>query len=365
MKHTLLSNLCLIIGFNCLFLALGACGGRGGAKAPVAASSLTVTVTQAVSRQVERQVVASGSVAAWQEASLGVELTGIRVARVLVEVGAQVRAGQVLVELDKRTLEVQARQSDASLAQARASFDLARAQASRGESLRDQNLISKSNYDELLANLAKTKAQVDSAEGERDASRLRLGFATLRAPDAGIISGRFVQPGQIVASGVELIRLISRGRLEWRAEVSEADLPRIKIGALVQLSTTNGENIMGRIRAVSPSLDFQRRTALIYVDLPQPGSFRAGMFAEGRLAVGSANVLLIPRESVVFRDGYPYVFVLGQAGRVAQRRIEVGMAQANNIEVRAGLQPSDKLVVRGAGFLGDGDIVKVVVGSGI
>ena len=342
-------------------LALSACS-RGGNKAP-AASSLTVTLVAAERRQIDREIVASGSVAAWQEMSLGVEVAGLRVANVLVEPGDKVVAGQALVELDRRTLDVQARQAEASLAQARANAELAISQEKRGATLLERNLISTNDFEVLRANRSKAEAQVVSAEAERDASKLRLGFATLRAPDAGVISTRNVQPGQIVSGGGELLRLIRRGRLEWRAEVSENDLPRIKVGATVDLRGPAGDVVTGVIRAVSPSIDPQTRTALVYADLEKPGALRAGMFAEGRLRVGKADVTVIPRQSVVFRDGYPYVFVMGEGGKVLQRRIESGPPQGEFIEVRSGLKDGEKVVARGAGFLSDGDIVKVVDGS--
>lgn len=345
-----------------MLLSLAACSRSGKAPAPPAAS-MTVTVAEATRRSVEREVVASGSVAAWQEMSLGVELSGLRIASVLVEPGARVVAGQPLLELDRRTLDVQARQAEASLAQAKAGLDLARAQAARGETLRAQNLISGANFDELRANRARAEAQLASAEAERDAARLRLGFATLRAPDAGIVSARNAQPGQIVAAGTELLRLIRRGRLEWRAEVAETDLPRVKVGAAVELRSPDGARVSGTIRAVTPAVDPKTRAALVYADLPEPGALRAGMFAEGRLAVGAAEVSVVPRESVVFRDGYPYVFVPGEGGRVVQRRIETGPAQGDFIEVRSGLRPGERIVVRGAGFLGDGDLVKIVAAA--
>jgi len=342
-------------------LALAACSRGGGTGAP-AASSLTVTLTAAERRAVDREVVASGSVAAWQEMSLGVEVTGLRAANVLVEPGDKVVAGQALVELDRRTLEVQTRQAEASLAQARANAELAISQEKRGATLLDRNLISTNDFEVLRTNRARAEAQVASAQAEYDASKLRLGFATLRAPDNGIISTRNVQPGQIVVGGSELLRLIRRGRLEWRAEVSETDLTRIKVGSTVDLRGPSGERVSGVIRAVSPAIDPQTRTALVYADLEKPGALRAGMFAEGRLRVGKAEVTVIARQSVVFRDGYSYVFVLGEGGKVLQRRIDSGLPQGDFIEVRSGLREGEKVVARGAGFLSDGDIVLVVAG---
>jgi RND family efflux transporter MFP subunit len=351
-------------GFAALLAAsLALAGCSRGAAPPPAASSLTVTLAPAERRPIDREIVASGSVAAWQEMSLGVELAGIRVANVLVEPGDRVQAGQPLVELDRRTLEVQARQADASLDQARANAELAVSQERRGATLLERNLISTNDLEVLRAGRARAAAQLATAEAERDAARLRLGFATLRAPDAGIISARQVQPGQIVSSGGELLRLIRRGRLEWRAEVAETDLPGLRSGAAVQLRGPAGETVTGLIRAVSPAIDPQTRTALVYADLPQPGALRAGMFAEGRLKIGKAEVIVVPRQSVVFRDGYPYVFVMGEGGKVLQRRIGTGPSQGDFIEVREGLQAGERVVARGAGFLSDGDVVKVVAGT--
>jgi RND family efflux transporter MFP subunit len=349
-----------------LALLVAACG-RGG-KAPAMAAedaqaSLTVTTVQPESRSVAREIVASGSVAAWQEMSLGVELAGVRVSQVLVEVGARVKAGQPLLVLDRRTLDVQARQADANVAQARANLQVAEAAKVRGESLLANRLISTSNFEELTAALSRALAQLTVAEADREAARLRLSFATLRAPDDGVISSRTVQPGQIAATGTELLRLIRQGRLEWRAEVSYLDLPRIVPGAEVALSVPGAEPVVGRIRAISPAVDPTRRTALVYADLPEPGALRAGMFAEGRLRVGQARTLAVPRESVVYRDGLPYVFLVSEDARVRQQRVEIGAAQGDFVELRAGVDASQRVVGRGAGFLSDGDRVRIVAAA--
>lgn len=347
-----------------LALLLAGCGGAPEAPAPT--PSLVVTTVSPASQQMERTITVSGSVAAWQEMFLGVELTGIRVAEVLVEVGDAVRAGQPLLRLDTRTLEVQARQADASVAQARASLELARANSERGATLVKEGLISSSNADELRATLTSAEAQLAAAEADQEAARLRLGFATLRAPDDGVISARSVQPGQIVSSGTDLLRLIREGRLEWRAELTEADLTRVKIGTPVELTSPGGERIQGQVRAVSPSVDPDTRTGMLYADLPEPGNLRAGMFAQGQILLGTAMATVLPRESVIFRDGYPYVFVArNRTGadatfNVEQRRITVGGQRGELTEIRSGLQPDEHVVVRGAGFLSDGDLVREV-----
>ncbi|MDH4021921.1 MAG: efflux RND transporter periplasmic adaptor subunit [Gammaproteobacteria bacterium] len=346
---------------------LAGCGGPDSSATPEAAPSLVVTTVRPAIREIERTLAASGSIAAWQEMSLGVELTGIRVAEVLVDVGDTVRGGQPLLRLDARTLKVQARQADASVAQAQASLKLARANAERGESLVREGLISSSNADELRATLTNAEAQLAVAQADREEARLRLGFATLAAPDAGVISSRTVQPGQIISSGMELLRLIRQGRLEWQAELTEADLGRVPVGTVVELTSPGGERVAGRVRAVSPAVNPDTRTGLLYADLPAPGDLRAGMFAQGQLLLGNAVATVLPRQSVVVRDGFPYVFVASTSGamfNVEQRRISIGAQRGDYTEVVDGLKPGERIVVSGAGFLSDGDLVREVAGNG-
>jgi RND family efflux transporter MFP subunit len=299
--------------------------------------------------------------------SLGVELTGNRVTDVLVEVGDHVRAGQSLLHLDSRTLNVQFRQAEASVTQAQAALELAQANSARGDSLVGQGLISSSDSDKLRADLSSAEAQLIASQADRDAAKLRLSFATLLAPDDGIISARSVQPGQVVTAGSELLRLIRRGRLEWRADLAEADLVRVKPGAVVELSGPANETIRGSVRAVAPAVDPATRTGLLYADLPEPGTLRAGMFAEGRILLGSAPASVVPRESVVFRDGFAYLFVAkplddakadSALRKVDQRRVMIGVRRGDFTEILSGLQPGERVVQRGAGFLGNGDVVR-------
>lgn len=329
-------------------------------------AGLVVTTATPETRTLVRDLVVSGSVAAWQEMSLGVELSGVRVAEVLVEVGDEVRAGQALLRLDRRTLEVQARQAEASVAQARASLELARANSDRGGQLVQQGLISSSDQDQLRADLLAAQAQLTTAEANLDEARLRLGFATLTAPDAGVISARNVQPGQVVTAGDQLLRLIRQGRLEWRAELAERDVTRVRAGDRVTLTAPTGESVPGVVRTVSPAVDPDTRNGTVYADLPEPGPLRAGMFAQGRIVLGESPASVLPREAVVFRDGFPYVFVVspapggadGELLQVERRRVEVGAQQDRLVEVTAGLEPGERVVARGAGFLSDRDIVR-------
>jgi len=357
LNKLLLSALCC--------MAIAACGKSADPAATAAPSdttvaTLAVTLAHAEQRPIERAVIASGPVAAWEEMQLGVEISGMRVTALNVEVGQSVHKGDVLLEIDHRTLDSDLRQMQAAFEEAQAGVVLAKANLGRGQMMAKNQLISASALDELRASELQAEARASTAAAQRDGAQLRRDFASLRAPDDGVISKRMVQPGQVVASGTELLRLIRQGRLEWRPELPEADLAKVVVGETVVLHDATGKVITGRVRAVSPGVDTETRTGVIHADLPSPGALKAGTFVEGRIVTSTSNALMIPAASLVMRDGYAYVFAVDDKGIVSRIRVRTGVSDGDRVEVVDGLQAGQAVVATGAGFLGDGDKVRVV-----
>lgn len=333
------------------------------APAPTEATpSLTVATVAPRSRTVSREVRASGAMAAREEIQIGAELPGVRVETVLVEVGDTVSRGQVVVRLDARAVTAQLARADAAVREAEASLELATSRARRTRALAAESLVPAQNVDDVVAAEAQARAQLDTAQANRAVAQLQTDFSVVRAPDAGVISARSVQPGQMVGNG-ELLRLIRGGRLEWRAELDEADLMRVAIGAVVGLDGTDGARVAGRVRQIAPGIDAVRRTGTVYVDVPQPGTLRAGAFVQGRILLGEAMALTVPAESVVRRDGRAYVFLVDKENRARQRLVELGVDAGEDVEIRVGLEAADAVVARGAGFLNDGDLVRVTASA--
>ena len=332
--------------------------GKSASAAP--AASLAVTLVAAAQRPIERNLIASGPVTAWEEMQLGVELSGLRVTALNVDVGQRVRKGQVLLEIDHRTLDSDLRQAQAAFGEAEAGVELARINLGRGQGLAKSQLISASALDELRASLVQAQARMSTTGAQRDGVQLRRDFASLRAPDDGVISKRLVQPGQVVAAGTELLRKIRQGRLEWRPELPEAQLAGVAVGAAAILRDGSGQPINGRVRAVSPGVDTATRTGTVYVDLPEPGALKAGAFVEGRIITSAATALMVPVASVVMRDGYAYVFIADDKDLVRRLRVQTGASVGDQVEIVEGLRPGQAVVATGAGFLSDGDTVRVV-----
>ncbi|MGH8104729.1 MAG: efflux RND transporter periplasmic adaptor subunit [Arenimonas sp.] len=325
-----------------------------------ASASMAVSLVKAQSRNIERSIIASGPVSPWEEMQLGVELSGVRVTSLKVDVGQQVTRGQLLLEVDHRSLDSDLRQADASLNEAKAGVQLANINFNRGQQLAKSQLISASALDELRAGVVQAQARLATTQAIRDGVQLKRDFAALRAPADGIISKRLVQPGQVVMAGAELLRLIRDGRLEWRAELNEIDLARVQPGTVVRLQTGDGKIIEGIVRAVSPGLDAGTRTGTLYADLPNPGNLKSGTFLEGRIMVGASQALMLPSASVIQRDGHSYVFKVDANNTAKLVRVTSGTSDNGYIEIIDGLKAGEAVVETGAGLLSDGDRVRVV-----
>ncbi len=221
--------------------------------------------------------------------------------------------------------------------------------------------MSGQQINQLLTAEQTAAARLNSMRAKVKIDTLRLAQTRVLAPDDGVISSRTATVGSLAQPGQELFRLIRGNRLEWRAEVTAAELSRIKPGQRAFVLAPNGERVEGRVRVVAPTVDAQSRTALVYVDLKAPHPHvRAGMFARGEFELGNASALTLPQSAVLLRDGFSYVFVLDAEDRVAQKKINVGRRRADLIEILSGLEAQARVVASGAGFLADGDKVRVV-----
>ncbi|HVE53588.1 MAG TPA: efflux RND transporter periplasmic adaptor subunit, partial [Ramlibacter sp.] len=308
-----------------------------------------------------------GNLAAWQEASIGAEAGGFRITEVLAGVGDRVRRGQVLARFANDALEADVAQARAAFAEAEASAADAANNAARARTLQQTGAMSASQINQYITAEATARARVAAARAQLQAQQVRLSQTAVHAPDDGVISARAATVGAVVQNGAELFRLIRKGRLEWRAEVTSAELGRITPGTRAVITATSGARLEGRVRMIGPTVDPQTRVALVYADvtpLPGPafGSARAGMFARGEFDLGSQPALTVPQPAVVVREGFSYVFQV-QGDRVRQVKVQIGRIAGDRLQVLSGLSPDMRIVASGGGFLNDGDLVRVTNGT--
>ncbi|MFO6419586.1 efflux RND transporter periplasmic adaptor subunit [Hylemonella sp. W303a] len=340
-------------------LLLSGCGGpsdeaakpEAAANAQAAAATdlrpaLTVTVARPQSTQLAGALLANGNVMAWQEAVIGAEVNGLRLAAVHVNVGDKVSRGD---ELARFASEI----PYAAALQAQANYENAKSEADRVRALGEEGIYSRSQLTQIYTTEKVAKAQWEAAQ-------VTLAATRVLAPDDGVISARSATVGAVVGSGNELFRMVRQSRMEWRAEVTPAEIGRVKIGQQVEVTTVSGLEVQGTVRAIAPTADPQTRNILVYVDLPRNEALKANTFARGNFVLPGSAALTVPAQAVVPRDGHSYVFVVDGQARVSQRKVEVGRRVGERVEVLQGLAAQDAVAVQGAGFLNEGDLVKVV-----
>lgn len=298
------------VAMSGLVLAGGALWFSGNSKAEQAAAApavsrpaLTVRTTMLREDKWSRSLLANGSILPWQEAIITAQVQGLRIAEVKVSIGDYVHQGDVLVTLDNF-----ARPSD--------------------------------------------EASERSAQGR------------IVAPDDGIISAANANVGSMLQSGAELFKLIRKGRLEWRAELTAEELMLIRKGMSAEIAVGEGRVIKGTVRAISPSVNMQTRYGYVLVAIPDSSGIIAGAFAHGTFDIsGGKNTLAsLPQSAVLQRGSATFVLVVDAGNRVHERMVKTGQRSGDRIEIKQGLKANESVVESGGAFLTEGDVVQVVKG---
>lgn len=327
-----------------------------------ATPALTVTLTQAQQTVLPLKISANGNIAAWQEAIIGSEASGLRLTQVLVNVGDIVKKGQLLATFSAESIEAELNQAKASLMEAEAQGREAINNADRARTLQNTGAMSNQQIDQYTTASDVAKARIEVAKANITTQQIRLKNTQIYAPDSGVISSRSATVGAVLGAGSELFKLIRQSRLEWRAEVISADLTKIKAGMQANVIAADGSSFKGKVRMVSPTVDMQSRNTLIYVDLPANSTAKAGMFAKGEFILGQSSTLALPQQVLVLRDGFTYVFtVKNENGKKIAKQIKVqtGRRIGNLVEIISGLTANQQLVATGGAFLSDNDLVKI------
>jgi HlyD family secretion protein len=358
----------LVIALGTSVLALGVVGATIAADdkaAPAAASasaprpSLTVTAAAPQTGRWPVVISANGNISAWQEASIGAEAQGLRLTEVRAQVGDRVKRGQVLALLAADTLAADVAATRAGVTEADANQAEAAANAERARQLQTSGAISAQQINQYVTAEATAKARAASLRAQLKAAEVRLAQTRIAAPDDGVVSARMATVGAVVQPGQELFRLIRKERLEWRGDVAASELARIQPGQKVTVTPAGGSPVTGTVRVVAPTVDAATRNGVVFVDLAKSDAAKAGMFARGEFAVGEREGVTLPQSAVVLRDGFHWVFQLGADNRVAQRKVSVGTRIGDRVEIVSALAKDVRVVAEGAGFLADGDVVRI------
>jgi RND family efflux transporter MFP subunit len=366
-KKLLIAGLAVLVGLGAVYAL------RPKASATVAAdpsattqsaAALTVAVVTPQKSVWPIEIQANGWLTAWQEVVISAQVGGQMITSVNAEVGDTVAENTVLSELSTGSLTNQIIQLEASVESAKASLDLASADAERARQLSGGSSISQQQAAEYFATERKAKADVDSAEAQLASARLDLAHTKITAVTGGIISSRSAAIGNVVSAGQELFRMVRDGRVEWQAEVPLNQLRSIKVGMPVSIPTPIGD-VAGEVRRIAPTASESNGRVIVYVSLIPPKGIetpKTGIMISGKFKVGSREALSVPSSAVVMQDGFSYVFAVNPDGTstVSRLRVETGRRQADRIEITSELAETAQVVQAGGAFLSDGSVVRVV-----
>lgn len=349
----------LVVGAWAAFKFLG-----GEEQAPAETTKApSVSVIVPGRATVAAEIRVPGTVGARREMPVGVQGEGGMVTSVLVDAGDYVGAGQVLARLDRAVQSQQVAQLSASVQQARADLALSQSELDRALTLVEKGFISKADIERRTATRDSNAARVRVVAAQLAESRARLARLDIRAPAAGLVLTRAIEPGQIVGpGGGPLFRIAQNGAMEMKARVAEQDLAKLRAGlpAQVQLVGSTKE-FPGEIWLLEPVIDPQNRQGVARIALAPNPELRVGAFANARIAAGTALQPVLPQSAILADTRGPYVYVLGSENKVVRRNVTTGEVSENGISVASGLTGNERVVLSAGAFLNEGEKIDPVL----
>ncbi|WP_307087040.1 efflux RND transporter periplasmic adaptor subunit [Sphingomonas faeni] len=356
----------IILIFVVLAIAVAVYAFKSGKKDVAAATPgaqlPTVSVVVPGRQAVDRTISATGTLAARREMPVGVAGEGGMITRVLVEPGTWVSAGQVLATVDRSVQNETAASLAASVSVARSDETIAQAELDRAKQLVDRGFISKADLQRKAATRDAAAARVKVAQATLGEARARNGRLDIRAPAAGLVLTRGVEAGQIVgpSAGV-LFRMAMGGQMEMRAQLSEADLTGLHVGAratVVPVGTTQG--YPGEVWQVSPVIDPQTRQGIARIAVKYDPALRPGGFAAATIVGGVTQAPLLPDAALQSDEKGNYVYIVGPGDKIVRRNVKIGQVSDAGVTIIGGLDGSERVVQSAGGFLAPGQTVKPI-----
>lgn len=351
----------VVLGLVAVFMMRGGQPAEAPKAAGAGAGSQLPTVTIAVpGRQTVQTIVSgTGTLAARREMPVGVVGEGGLVTRVLVEPGAWVAKGQVLATVDRSVQAQTAESLAAQIRVAEADARLAQAELERAQRLVAGGFISKADIDRRTATRDQAAARVRVARAQLAETQARNHRLDIRAPEAGLVLTRQVEPGQIVSGGSGvLFRMAMGGQMELRAQLAEADLQRLRPGAQAQVTPTGTtRTFTGEVWQVSPVIDPQTRQGIARIALNYDPALRPGGFATARIVAGAVTAVNLPQSAVQSDANGNYVYTLNAKNEAVRTPVTTGDVTEAGVTITQGLNGTERVVLTAGAFLNPGQKV--------
>ncbi len=355
MRRSLSSALCLLSSVMTATAAFAA-------EAPAHRTTVNIVVARKASAAIE--LVLPANLQALREAAVYARTTGY-LNKWLVDIGDQVKAGQVLAIIDTPEVDQQLATAQATLVQVQANATLAEATAKRWSSLADQKAVSSQEVEEKQASAAASVAAAKAAESEVARLSQLKGFATVVAPFDGVISARGADIGTLITTDTNrplLFRITQQGTLRVYANIPQAYMRDVKTGQDVDVLVKEFPemNFKGQITRVSGALDPVSRTLQVEVQIPnESGALLSGMFAQLRFKLTPVQPpLLLPSNAPMIRADGNLVAVVDAQNAIHLKKVRFGRDYGTQIEIISGLEEGAQVVANPSDALFEGQVVE-------
>ena len=351
MRHDLLFALALAPAL------LAGCSRRQPAPAPPSVTQ--AQLVRSVAALTPQTIGTTGTIHAKETAIISAQVPG-HILRVLVEAGDRVGAGQLLVTLDGAAMQSALEQATAGESAAEKQQAAAAAQASlaaetlaRYQVLKEQKSVSPQEFDEVekqseAAQLqaAARAAQSEQAKAAVAGARTQLGYATLHAPFAGVVTARMADPGTLAAPGMPILQIDRDGPLQIYTTVDESLIGSVREGMIVPVSVDgiDAANLSGTVTQIVPAADPASRSFLVKLDLPAVKGLRAGMYATADFPGAESKTILVPQSAVVMRGSLACLYALDPDGVARLRYVTLGNRHGDQVELLSGAAAGETLV---------------------
>jgi RND family efflux transporter MFP subunit len=344
-------------------LALGlllGCGDEPGQDGDATVErSTSVTVAQPVKRDIDYVLTALGSVESIHHPTISAETSG-QIVTVDIAEGQAAIAGQLLASIDNTLHKIEAAKAEAELKRQSVLLENQRAEVARLKRLEKSQSVSRDQLEDQEAQLAMLKAQRDVANKQWEQALYMASKTSVQAPQAGLIARRHVSLGDYVILGTPLFDLVSVDRLKARLSFPEHDTASIAIGKTVRLTSPAAPGITatGEVTGINPQISIHNRAIEVTVEFDNPGGWLPGASVDATLVIDNhPAALTLPATSVVTRGDREVVFVL-EGERAVMRPVSLGWREVEWVEITAGLETGDRVVVKGAALISDDSLVQ-------
>ncbi len=367
-QRTTLTSLAAIAGAGTLFLGLHACGQKPAPAEEAASTSAmgvaaglqAMRITRIETRSLAEEIEAKGRLVVRDEAAVGTELPGYRVAAVFVDEGDWVKQGQAMAKLDDALLQAQIAQAEAQLATQKANVLFRKSQLERAESLTQEGAFSKELLEQRRMEAATADAAMLTAQAQVNEMKVRQARMTLRAPVSGMVLQRAIRPGDISGGAAPYFRIARDGLIELDAEMSDSKLPMLKVGERADVALPSGRTIKGKLRFVSPRVDVASGLGRARIELPFDRELRPGGFAEAHFNAASTGSLSVLASAIRYESGGPAVMLVDNDNKVTRVPVKLGERMGDYVQLLESPPAGARVLETGSAFTLDGDVINPV-----